>query len=145
MDENKFKDLHEILMKNIDIGGLYRSVNITVKGSEYAPPSYEKIRDRMRQYFETLANPIDDNNVIETIAYSHLQLSKIHPFVDGNGKLSRIILNYYLMKSGFFPIVIELNDKDKYFHTIEEFKTSKNMKPFIDFILKLEEEEIKKH
>ena len=130
--ENKLKDLHEIIMKDLGVGGLYRNVDISVKGSNHTPPSHIKVYDRMKKYFDTINGPTD--NIEEQIAFSHLQLMKIHPFLDGNGRCARIVLNYQLLKNNFSPIILDYSKKDEYFTCLEEFKVNKNILPFIDFI-----------
>lgn len=132
--ENKLKDLHEIIMKDLGTGGLYRNVDISVKGSNHTPPSYLKVYDRMKKYFDTINAPTE--NIYEQIAFSHLQLMKVHPFLDGNGRCARIVLNYELLKNGFDPIVLEYTKKDEYFNCLEDFKVNKNINPFIEFIKK---------
>jgi len=59
---------------------------------------------------------------------------KIHPFLDGNGRCARIVLNYQLLKNNFDPVILDYNKKDKYFACLEEFKVNKNILPFMDFI-----------
>ena len=130
--ENKLKDLHEIIMKDLGVGGLYRNVDISVRGSNHTPPSHIKVYDRMKKYFDTINTPTD--NIKEQIAFSYLQLMKIHPFLDGNGRCARIVLNYQLLKNNFDPVILDYNKKDKYFACLEEFKVNKNILPFMDFI-----------
>jgi len=130
--ENKLKDLHEIIMKDLGVGGLYRNVDISVKGSNHTPPSHIKVYDRMKKYFDTINGPTD--NIEEQIAFSHLQLMKIHPFLDGNGRCARIVLNYQLLKNNLNPIILDYSKKDDYFTCLEEFKVNKNILPFINFI-----------
>ena len=130
--ENKLKDLHEIIMKDLGIGGLYRNVDISVKGSNHTPPSHIKVYDRMKKYFDIINDQTD--NIEEQIAFSHLQLVKIHPFLDGNGRCARIVLNYELLKNNFNPFILCYSKKDEYFNCLEEFKVNKNILPFINFI-----------
>lgn len=132
LDENKLKDLHEVIMNGISLGGLYRNVDISIKGSNHTPPSYLKVYDRMKKYFDSLLDPTMD--VWEKIAFSHLQLAKIHPFLDGNGRLARLVLNYELLLNGFKPVIIYKDKKNEYFNLLEEFKVNKNINPFIDFL-----------
>jgi Fic family protein len=141
MDENRLKDLHQIIMAGFsDIGGLYRNVDISVKGSNHTPPSHIKVYDRMKKYFEyTLSEP-NENNLFEYIAYCHLQLAKIHPFLDGNGRASRCVLNYQLMRFGFMPVIIKREDFNNYFDCLETFKVNKNIIPFVRFLEDLEKE-----
>lgn len=134
-DEDFLKDLHEILMKGIMPGGLYRNVDIRIIGSNYIPPSHIKVYDRMKRYFFELEQYSKDS--LDYIGYSHLQLAKIHPFLDGNGRLARIILNFCLIRSGFVPVIISLKDRNRYFSTLEEYKVNKNSTSFITFLKEL--------
>ncbi|MFA5543010.1 MAG: Fic family protein [Bacilli bacterium] len=138
MNENNLKDLHQIIMNGFsDIGGLYRNVDISVKGSNHTPPSHIKVYDRMKKYFDfTEEDPT--NNLLEYISYCHLQLAKIHPFLDGNGRTSRLVLNYQLLKHGFMPVIIKRSQFNTYFDCLEEFKVNKNIRPFVRFLEDLE-------
>ncbi|MDD3999543.1 MAG: Fic family protein [Bacilli bacterium] len=137
-NENKLKDLHEVLMDGLDVGGLYRNVDISIKGSNHTPPSHLKVYDRMKKYFDVLNDPNAD--VLENIAFSHVQLAKIHPFLDGNGRCARLVLNYQLMKNGLAPIIIPYQERVRYFETLEAFKVKKVIKPFLDYMLEKEME-----
>lgn len=138
LTEDKLKDLHQILMEGFAIGGLYRNVDISVNGSEHTPCHYLKIYDRMGTYFRTLDSL--SGNALEQICYAHLQLCKIHPFLDGNGRLARLVLNYFLMKNSLVPIAMCYKDKDHYFSCLESFKVNKDSNPFKEYLLKLEKE-----
>ena len=138
LTEDELKDLHQILMEGFNIpGGLYRNVDISVKGSNHTPPSYIKVYDRMEKYINYIAEgPKED--VFEYIAYCHLQLAKIHPFLDGNGRLARLVLNYELMSNGFAPVIITADERDKYHTALEQFKVEKEIAPFIEYLKELE-------
>jgi|SRR5690554_1299918 len=138
MDEDNLKDLHQILMDGFKgIGGLYRNVDISIKGSNHTPPSHIKVYDRMKKYIAyCLEGPDDD--LFKYISYCHLQLAKIHPFLDGNGRLARLVLNYYLLKYDFLPVIVTYEERHKYFKLLEEFKVNKNINPFIEFLVELE-------
>lgn len=131
-NENDLKDIHEKIVNNFAKGGLYRNVDISIRGSNHTPPSFIKVYDRMKKYFDEINN--ENNDVYYNIAFSHLQLMKIHPFLDGNGRLARIVLNYMLLKNGLKPIIINYSNKERYFELLEEFKVNKNIDPFINFI-----------
>lgn len=130
--ENDLKDIHEKIVNGFSNGGLYRNVDISIKGSNHTPPSFIKVYDRMKKYFDTINS--DDLDVYYKIAFSHLQLMKIHPFLDGNGRLARVVLNCMLLHYSLKPIIIEHDKKDIYFDMVEEFKVNKNIEPFIEFI-----------
>ena len=63
---------------------------------------------------------------------------KVHPFLDGNGRCARIVLNYQLIKNGLKPVVIRFEDKEQYFNLLEEFKVNKNIEPLIQYIKSLQ-------
>lgn len=130
--ENDLKDLHEKVVNGFANGGLYRNVDISIRGSNHTPPSFIKVYDRMKKYFDVIND--ESNDIYYNIAFSHLQLMKIHPFLDGNGRLARIVLNYMLIKYGLKPIIINYFDKEYYFNLLEEFKVNKNIEPFIEFL-----------
>ncbi len=144
MTENELKDLHQLMMEGFsDVGGLYRNVDISLSYSAHTPPSYIKVYDRMHKYFDhTLSEPTE--SLFEHIAYAHLQLAKIHPFLDGNGRLARLILNYHLMRNGFLPVLITKEKRREYFEYLEEFKVNKNITPFIEYLQSLEKEALVK-
>ena len=132
LTENDLKDIHEKVVNGFSNGGLYRNVDISIKGSNHTPPSFIKVYDRMKKYFDTINS--EDLDVYYRIAFSHLQLMKVHPFLDGNGRLARIVLNCVLLHFSLKPIIIHLDEKEHYFNMLEEFKVNKNIEPFIEFI-----------
>lgn len=133
-DENTLKDLHQVLMGKDAHGGLYRNVDISIRGSNHTPPGHIKVYDRMKKYFLTLEQY--EGDTLEMIAYGHLQLAKIHPFLDGNGRCARLVLNYFLMINGYKPIIVYLNESKTYFNALEEFKVNKNIQPFVEYLEK---------
>jgi Fic family protein len=136
-NENTLKDLHNVLLGGTENGGLYRNVDISIRGSNHTPPSHIKVYDRMKKYFDTLDN--FEGCPFEKIAFSYVQLAKIHPFFLGNGRTARLVLNFHLMKAKLVPIIIPHSDKVNYFHCLEEFKVNKNIKPFKKYIKNIEE------
>src|SRR5690554_861702 len=60
LDENTLKDIHEMLMNEVNIGGLYRNVDISIKGSNHTPPGHLKVYDRMKKYFDKVEEYNDD-------------------------------------------------------------------------------------
>ena len=137
LTEDYLKDLHELLMNGIIPGGLYRNVNITIKGSSHIPCDYVKVYDRMNKFFFDINNYQGD--VLDKVCYAHLQIAKIHPFLDGNGRLARLIMNYFLIANGFLPVSISRKTKVRttYFASLEAFKVEKTMEPFKALLVEL--------
>lgn len=142
LDEEIIKDIHQIVMKDIMVGGVYRNVDISVKGSLHTPPNHLKVYDRMKKMMLTLSE--FEGTAIQKAAYTHLQLSKIYPFLDGNGRTARLCLNYQLMLAGYLPVVIPVELKKEYFEAMEEFKLNKNPEKFEHLIKQLENDQIRR-
>lgn len=136
ISEEFIKDIHQIILDEIMPGGLYRQVNVGLKGSIHQPPDYVKVYDRMKR----LINHLDFEFVgdaIEKAAYVHLSIAKIHPFLDGNGRLGRLLMNYCLIRDGYLPISIDEKVKIEYFESLDSFKLEKTTKKLEDIIVKL--------
>ncbi len=140
-DENIVKDLHQILVEGIINGGVYRTRDLFILGAKHVPPTYLKIFSKMDRYFADLNDP--DLKGLEKAAFAHLQILKIYPFMDANGRLARLLLNYQLELQGFLPISITREMRDEYYRTIDEYKINKKIEPFTEFIAELEEKRIK--
>ena len=102
MSEEFIKDAHQILLGDIMPGGLYRQVNIGLKGY-HQPPDYVKVYDRMKRMMDELDFTFK-GTTIERSAFILLTLSKIHTLIDGNGRVGRLMMNYYILKDDYLPI-----------------------------------------
>jgi len=141
VEETIVKDLHQKLVEGILHGGVYRTRDLFILGAKHVPPTYLKIYQKMDQYFSQLLDP--ELMGLKKSAYAHLQLLKIYPFMDANGRLARLILNYQLEYDGFLPVSVTKGHRDEYFRTIDEYKINKDILPFTEFLAKLEEERIR--
>ncbi len=140
--EEFIKDIHEILVDGIFPGGIYRNVNISIFGAAHQPPDHIKVYDRMGRFFNTVNEFVGTD--LEKATYAHASIAKIHPFVDANGRVAKLVLNYFLLKYDYLPISIPLDLMDEYIKNLEIFKVEKNLKPlnnfFRDLLLKRYEE-----
>jgi Fic family protein len=68
----------------------------------------------------------------------HGEFVKIHPFIDGNGRTSRLLLNFELMKNGYPPIIIKKDERAKYYDTLDLAHTTMNYAPFVELVSRLE-------
>lgn len=141
LDEYIVKDIHSILMENILVGGVYRNVEVRITGAKHKPPAPSEMYYQIKEFFSNI-NSKSDLNPIELAAWTHAEFVKIHPFIDGNGRTSRLIMNYQLMKNEFLPVSINTEDRLEYFNLLEEYAVNGNLVPFVDFIAKLEEQQL---
>lgn len=112
-DERFIKKLNETINRDIKDAEGYRNVQVYIRGSEYIPPSAEKIPNLMT-YFVYNYN-YDEEDIFTKIARYHIEFEKIHPFEDGNGRTGRLLLNYELLKNNIPPVVISKEERVKYF------------------------------
>jgi Fic family protein len=132
MNEDVLKDIHEMIVDGIFQGGVYRNVNIQMMGSTHQPTDHAKVYDRMHKLFSSLETTQFDSPLDQAI-YIHATLAKIHPFLDGNGRLARLVLNYHFMKADYLPVSIPIRLKETYIEALEVFKIDKNITPLKTF------------
>jgi Uncharacterized conserved protein len=141
LDESRIKDIHAILMENIMISGIYRNVDVYISGARHTPPSPNEAYRQVKNFYADLTYKTEMNS-IELAAWTHAEFVKIHPFVDGNGRTSRLIMNYQLMAHGFLPISIAKESRLEYFNTLESYAADGDLKLFTEFIAALEEQKL---
>ncbi|MCD4732536.1 MAG: Fic family protein [Bacteroidales bacterium] len=114
--------LHKMLLSNINdnIVGRFRSENEWVKvGNHIAVDPkkvYVSVEDMLIKYYGTV-----HLNIVKRISLLHLTFEHIHPFVDGNGRIGRVINNFLLIREGYVPINIKFIDRGLYYDAFEEF------------------------
>jgi Fic family protein len=141
LDENTVKDIHQILMENIFAGGIYRDVNIRITGAAFQPPSPNEMYVQIKNFFAGLPYKTD-LPPIELAAWVHAEFVRIHPFRDGNGRASRMIMNSQLMSSGWQPVSVPKEERLRYFEALEAFAVGGDIQPFAAFVAALEEKEL---
>ena len=112
-DERFIKQLNETINENIKETDGFRSVQVFIQGSEHIPPEPEKVPNLMNYYIYNYNH--DEQDIFIKIAKYHIEFEKIHPFEDGNGRTGRLLINYELLKNNIPPVVIEKEDRVKYF------------------------------
>ncbi|MCK5511067.1 Fic family protein [Candidatus Parcubacteria bacterium] len=117
--------LHKILISNIcdGIAGRFRKENEFVRVGNYIAPNPKEIVKLLEEMFVDY-NSLSHENVIKRIAKLHLQFENIHPFIDGNGRIGRVVNNYLLIREGYVPINIKFIDRSAYYKAFKEFDKS---------------------
>lgn len=144
--EWNIKSIHQLVLKDIDEenAGRYRRENVTIKGATHIPPDYLKVPELMEKLVLNYEKWNDFNPIIQA-ALLHGELVKIHPFVDGNGRTSRLLMNLVLMNHGYNPVIIKKEDRLEYYEALDKAHTTADYTDFVKLIIKLEIEILKKY
>lgn len=124
IDERTIKDIHAIILRGINRNnaGAYRSVPVMISGSRHIPPQPYLIAPMMEQFMVSFRErEASGEHPVLTAAYLHDELVRIHPFIDGNGRTSRLLMNLYLLRKGYTPITLKGTSeaKLKYYLALE--------------------------
>jgi len=114
--------LHKMLISNIcdDAAGRFRKDNEYVRVGNHIAPAPNEIKERLEKMLSEY-NATSHENIIKRIARLHLIFEYVHPFIDGNGRIGRVLNNYLLIREGFVPINIKFIDRKKYYEAFKEF------------------------
>lgn len=145
LSEKIVKDIHAILMDHIFTGGIYRNVDVYISGAQHTPPSPAEMYRQIKNFYADLSWKGQELNLIELAAWTHAELVRIHPFPDGNGRTSRLIMNYQLLANGFPAVSIAKEDRLEYFNTLEAYAVEKNLAPFADLIAGLVDRQLDRY
>lgn len=129
LDEDMVLLLHRMLMTNIkdEIAGRFRQKGEYVRVGTYIAPAPEHIERLIEQNLIEY-NSNTEGYFIDKIARFHLEFEHTHPFIDGNGRMGRVIINYQLERLGFPPIIIRDKEKQNYYKAFHEYDDKKDTK-----------------
>ena len=121
--EWQIRNIHQLILKNIDDdnAGRYRQQNVLISGATNTPPDYTLLNDKMAQFIDWYNTKADLMHPIERAAKVHADFVGIHPFIDGNGRTSRLLMNLELMKAGYPPCVITVENRLAYYKALDQW------------------------
>jgi len=121
------------IISAIDLAG-YRSGPVYIRRSKHVPPPREAVRDCMPALFDLLSEePVPSVRIV----LGHFIFVYIHPYVDGNGRMGRFLMNTMLASGGYPWTVIPVEERDVYMAALEEASVGHNIGPFADFLARL--------
>jgi len=135
--------LHEIIIKKTlkqeieEQIGKYRTLQVYIRGVEEVPPKPEDVPREMKTLLSWYSKNKNKLNPLVVAAYFHVGFELIHPFVDGNGRVGRLLMNFVLHKNKHPMINIPNNRKLNYYKALHEAHTKGNLGPFIELLLSL--------
>ncbi len=139
LSEWNIKCIHGIILKEIDNqnAGKYRAENVVIGGAVHIPPKHYEIDVLMQNLIMEYKEEWPPFHPILRATLLHGEFVKIHPFIDGNGRTSRLLLNFELMKSGYTPIIIKKENRSRYYEVVDYAHTTMDYQPFLEFVAEL--------
>jgi filamentation induced by cAMP protein fic len=131
ISEKLIKDIHYLVLADKkDDRGVYRRIPVRIMGAAHEPVQPYLIVPKMEELLEQYKNSTED--IVTKLARFHIEFEDIHPFIDGNGRTGRLLINLELMKAGYPPIDIKFSDRLKYYEAFDEYHIKHNISAMAD-------------
>ena len=135
LSEKVIKDIHYLVLSDKkDDRGVYRKIPVRIMGAAHEPVQPYLIQPKMENLLVDFNN--SNKNIVTKLARFHIEFESIHPFIDGNGRTGRLLVNLELMKAGYPPIDIKFTDRIKYYQAFDEYHTKGNLSAMEDLFAK---------
>ena len=133
--ERTILQIHALILRGIDRqnAGRYRTVPVLISGSRHVPPQPYLIEKQMEDFLLRFREMESEGiHPVDIAAYLHDELVRIHPFIDGNGRTSRLLMNLYLLRHGYVMVLLKGDAESKlaYYKALEASHVDKNPAPF---------------
>ena len=126
LSERIIKQIHFlVLVGNKDDRGVYRKVPVRIMGAKHEPVQPYMIEPKMEELLKSFME--GKEHIITKLARFHIEFEGIHPFIDGNGRTGRLLVNLELMKAGYPPIDIKFTDRMEYYKAFDEYHENHNL------------------
>ena len=134
--ECNIKNIHALILKEISKhhAGKYRTENVVISGAKHIPPKHYEVNDKMQKLIFEYQNEWIKYHPIVRATLLHGEFVKIHPFIDGNGRTSRLLMNFELLKHGYTPIIIKNEERATYYDALDLAHSTMNYGPFIKLV-----------
>lgn len=142
LSEWNIKLIQQLVLKNIDDknAGKYRNINVVISGAEHIPPDHIHLPEKMNTFINWYNAEGLNLHPVERAARLHVDFVKIHPFIDGNGRTARLLMNLELMKSGYPATVLPVRKRLEYYESLDVAHTRGNYEPFFKLIFDIVED-----
>jgi Fic family protein len=116
------RQIHKLVLSRIDDenAGSYRQTQVQIVGASFTPPEPWQVPNLMAEWGEWLAVEEKTNHPIVVASLAHHRLVAIHPFIDGNGRTARLVMNLILLRAGYPPTVIQRVNRRQYYRVLEQ-------------------------
>ena len=138
LTESNIKNIHAVVMNAIEYenAGRYRTENVRISGATHVPPEAIIVPELMEKLICRYDEWREKYHPIIVAALLHAEFVKIHPFIDGNGRTARLLMNFEAMRNGYPPIIIKAKDRLKYYDALDEGAVNGDYTKFIKLVKK---------
>ncbi|MCL2126963.1 MAG: Fic family protein [Treponema sp.] len=142
--ESNILELHRLFYYRIDAkkAGKYRKQQVFISGTDYLPPKYKDIPDLMKNFVLSINELKETLHPVTLAAKLHERIATIHPFIDGNGRTARLVMNLSLLQNGYPIVIIPPILRNDYIASIR-LANAGDTEPFLNFISYIEYESSK--
>lgn len=132
LTEWTIKSLHQLILKGIDDdnAGRYRTVNVRIAGASQLPPDQMRVPELMERFIQWHREEAQALHPVERAARVHSDFVKIHPFVDGNGRTSRLLMNLELIKAGYPAAILPVERRLEYYEALDKAHSGAGFESF---------------
>ncbi|MBO4432166.1 MAG: Fic family protein, partial [Clostridia bacterium] len=146
LSESVIKDIHSlVLMDKPEDKGVFRKIPVRIMGAYTEPVQPYMIESKITELLAVNEERKEAMNTIERIARFHLEFEGIHPFIDGNGRTGRLIMNLDLIRCGFPPINVKFTDRKKYYDAFDSYYRDGDATVMTDLIAGYVSEQLDKY
>lgn len=141
LSEFDIKTIHSLVLKGIDNSnaGKYRTENVIISGATHKPPESILVPEQMEQLILRYNDWITQYHPLVIAALLHGEFVKIHPFIDGNGRTARLLMNFEAIKNGYPPIIIKNEIRPRYYEALDKAHITGDYTDFIKLVVEAEE------
>ncbi len=144
LTEHIIKELHSLVLMGRPMDkGVYRRIPVMISGATHTPPQPYLVQPKMEQLLTEFTESKSHIHPLQRIAKFHLDFEGIHPFIDGNGRTGRLLLNFALMRAGYLPIDIKFTDRRRYYAAFEAYYAQGDIAPMVELVTGYEDEALK--
>jgi len=147
LTERVIKDIHTlVLMNDAENKGVYRRMPVQIIGASHTPPQPYLVPVQMEQLIADYKDMQQQLHILEAVALFHLRFEGIHPFIDGNGRTGRLLLNLELMKAGLLPVNVKHTDRRRYYDCFDDYHAGSGTADMLtEIIAEYEREELERY
>lgn len=126
LSESVIKQVHYLVLADKEDGrGVYRRIPVRIMGAHHEPVQPYLIVPKMEELLQSYAK--SNEHIVTKLAKFHIEFEAIHPFIDGNGRTGRLLVNLELTKAGYPPIDIKFSDRVAYYNAFDEYHVKHNL------------------